>query len=91
MTPNAAVLDRTRAYIIENFLYMRRDVQLAPEDSLLGGGIMDSMGVMELVQFLEERFGVTVEDEEITEENLGSVSSIVRFAMSKQPAGAQAA
>ena len=85
------VRERTIAYITENFLYMRPDLTLADDDGLLEKGIIDSMGVVELVQFLQDELGVAVADEEITEENLGSVSSIVRFAMSKQPAGAQAA
>lgn len=85
------VRERTIAYITENFLYMRPDLALADDDGLLEKGIIDSMGVAELVQFLQDELRVSVADDEITEENLGSVRSIVRFAMSKQPAGAQAA
>jgi acyl carrier protein len=85
------VLQRTRAYIVDNFLYMRRDVQLAASDSLLGRGIIDSMGVMELVQFIEESFGVRVDDEDITEENLGSLDAIASFVTSKGSLATRAA
>ena len=75
----AQVIDRTRQYITENFLYMRRDIVLGEGDSLLERGIIDSMGVMELVAFIEERFGVAVGDEDVTEQNLGSLGAIGAF------------
>ena len=65
---------------------MRSDVRLAESDSLLGQGIIDSMGVIELVQFIQDTFGVTVEDEEITELNLGSLAAIARYVSEKQRA-----
>lgn len=77
------VMSKVRGYIEENFLYMRPDVELGDDDSLLGTGIVDSMGVMEIIAFLEDEFGVIVEDEEITEENLGTLSAIGRYAVTK--------
>lgn len=76
---HAEILTLTRDYILENFLYMRPDAQLRDDESLLGGGIVDSMGVMELVQFIGDRFGVTIADDDITEEHFGSVASIAAF------------
>lgn len=70
---------RVRAYLIENFLYMRGDRWLDEDERLLDSGILDSMGVMELMAFLEEEFGVEVVDVEITEQNLGSVRSIASY------------
>lgn len=70
---------RVRSYLIENFLYMHRDAELGDDEQLLERGILDSMGVMELVSFLEEEFGVQLADEEITEANLGTVGSITRL------------
>jgi acyl carrier protein len=86
-----AVIERTRSYINENFLYMRRDVVLADDDSLLENGIVDSMGVMELVAFLHGEFGVDIEDEDITEENLGSLQAIGRYVSAKAGSRAQVA
>lgn len=80
------IICETRAYVIENFLYMRPDFIPADDDSLLGQGIIDSMGVMELVQFLEQEFGVTVSDDEITEEHFGTLAAIGRYVASKLPA-----
>ena len=70
------VIGETRAFIRENFLYTRPDFDLRPELPLLGAGIIDSMGVVELIEFLQERFGVAIEDGEITEENLGTLTAI---------------
>jgi acyl carrier protein len=73
------ILTRTRAYVQDTFLYMRPDFVLGDEDRLLQRGVIDSMGVMELLAFLRSEFGVTVADEDITETNLGSLADIVRY------------
>ena len=77
------VIDPVREYIRENFLYMKPDLQVEPDDRLLERGIIDSMGVVELLQFIEDKFGIKPGDDEITEENLGSLRAIARFVMSK--------
>jgi len=87
----AHVIERTRAYITENFLYMRRDFRLDDNDSLLGSGIIDSMGVMEVILFLETEFGVEVADEEVTEENLGSIRAISRYVVARTEAATKVA
>jgi acyl carrier protein len=85
------IIDRTRAYIVENFLYMRPDFRLGETDSLLERGIIDSMGVMELVAFMESEFGVTVGDDDVTEENLGSLRAIGGFVSARVPRSAMVA
>ena len=82
------VIARVTGYIKDNFLYMRPDVILKSDDSLLENGIIDSMGVMELVSFLEEAFGVRVADDDITEDNFGSVSAITRYVLADQASNA---
>lgn len=81
------VIDRLREYIRENFLYMKPDLVLEPDDKLMERGIIDSMGVVELLQFVEDTYGVQASDEEITEENLGTLRAIARF-VSVKTAGA---
>lgn len=66
-------------YIRENLLYARPDFPLGEEDSLLDEGIVDSMGAVELVAFLQDHFGIVVPDDEITEDNFGSVAAIAAF------------
>lgn len=68
-----------REFIGENFI-TDQDVRRLPGDaSLTRSGILDSMGVLELVMFLEERFGITVPDEDTVPENLDTIDNIVAY------------
>ena len=67
-----------RAYIAENFLFGDAD-QLAVTDSFLDKGIIDSTGILEIIMFLEEQFGIKVADSEMLPENLDSIGNIVQF------------
>lgn len=82
----AAVDVRTdiRGFIEENFLYLRPDVALADGDDFLRLGVIDSLGFVELVEEVQSRYGVAVEDLEITEENFGSIDAIVAFVERKR-------
>ncbi|HVH09637.1 MAG TPA: acyl carrier protein [Gemmatimonadales bacterium] len=75
----AQIVDRTRAYVRDTFLYMRPDWNLRDEDLLIGSGVIDSIGVVELIAFLQDTFGVTIGEDEITEQNLGSLVAIGQF------------
>jgi acyl carrier protein len=86
MLPREMIIERTRDYVAEHFLYMRPDAVIEPSDSLLERGIIDSMGVVELLAFVEDTFAVAVADEEITEANFGSLDGIARFVMRKRAA-----
>ena len=79
----AEVLERTRAYIAQNFLYMRPNFALKDDDSLLATRVIDSLGVMELVQFVEKEFAVKVAPWEISEETLGTLNNIARYVSGK--------
>jgi acyl carrier protein len=85
------VIDRTRSYITENFLYMRRDFHLNETDSLLETGIIDSMGVMEVIAFIESEFGIEVGDEDVTEANLGSIRAIGNYVVARADSAAKVA
>jgi acyl carrier protein len=81
-----------REFIVSNFLYGQDEGKLADDQSLLEHGIVDSTGVLELVGFLEQKFGVSVEDRELLPENLDSVQNATRFVSRKLDAqGAQVA
>jgi acyl carrier protein len=68
-----------RGYILENFLFTADNGKLQDDASFLEEGIVDSTGVLELVMFVEETFGITVEDEEIVPENFDSVQQLARY------------
>lgn len=66
-------------FLIDNFRFGDTSVAIAPDESLIEAGFIDSTGVLELVAFLEERFGFTVDDADIVPENLDSLSAIARY------------
>ena len=72
-----------RNFIIENFLF-GDDNGLSDKDSFLENGIIDSTGVLELVQFLEETYDIAVEDEELVPENLDSIANVVKYLKRKR-------
>ena len=78
-----SIVRRVRDYVKATFMYTRPDAELGLEEPLIGSGIVDSMGVMELIEFLEAEFGIVVGDDEITEENLGTLAAIRGFLLSK--------
>jgi acyl carrier protein len=77
-----------RQFIIDNFLFGQSDKPFANGDSFLENGIIDSTGVLELIAFLEERFQIPIEDQDLVPANLDSVDQIVAFVTRKQGAGA---
>lgn len=81
--------ERVREYITENFLYMRPGFWLSDTEPLFASGIVDSLGVMELIAFAEQELEVQVEDEEITEANFGTVIAIARYVAAKPLATAE--
>lgn len=75
----ADILPRLRQFVTDNFLYMRRDATVGDDDSLLARGVIDSLGVMELVGFVESAFGIAVDPADITEEHFGSLAAMARY------------
>ncbi len=73
-----------RSFLQENFLYMHPGVELADGDDFLALGIIDSLGFVELVEEVQSRYGLTIDDIQITEDNFGSIDAIARFVASKQ-------
>jgi acyl carrier protein len=75
-----------RAYMKENFLYMDPEVELGDADDFLSLGIIDSLGFVELVEEVQTRFGLVIDDVEITEENFGSIDAIAGYVSRKRAA-----
>ncbi|MCU0558681.1 MAG: acyl carrier protein [Desulfobacterales bacterium] len=73
---------KVKNFVVGNFLFGNAD-GLDDDTSFLEAGILDSTGVMEVVAFLEQQFGVRVDDDELTPENLDSISSIGAFVSRK--------
>ena len=71
--------DKIRAFIFSNFLFDAQQIALDNDTSFLEQGIIDSTGVLELVEWLEETFAMKVDDEELIPENLDSVNRLAQF------------
>ena len=78
--------DQIRTFILENYLFTNDVNALGVDDSLLGRGIVDSTGMLEIIFFIEEQLGVKVKDEEMIPENLDSVNRIATFVESRRKA-----
>jgi acyl carrier protein len=75
---------------VESFLVnevtVGRDIRsLGPDENLLARGIIDSLGVTQLVAFLEARFGIRVADDELVPSNFRTLTAIDAFVGCKQP------
>ena len=67
-----------RNFIVKNFLLGDGDL-LKEDTSFIEEGIIDSTGILELVFFIEENFGISIEDHELVPENMDSLQSISGF------------
>ena len=78
------VIEQVKEYVVENFMYMRKVKTVGEDESLLRTGVITSLGMMEVVGWVEETFGVSVDPDEITEQNFDTLRGIARFVSSKQ-------
>lgn len=71
--------EELRRFVIDNFLFGQNGDNLQDSASFLEAGIVDSTGVLELVTFIEQRFGIAVRDGDLVPENLDTIDNAVRF------------
>jgi acyl carrier protein len=76
--------EKIAAYIADNILFSKKGYPHPLDASFLDNGIVDSMNVLELVMFVEEKFGVKVGDDEIVPENFDSVTKLANFIRRKK-------
>lgn len=79
---HTSIEEQVRTFVVENFLF-GQDGSLRNDESFLESGIIDSTGVLELVSFLQERFTICIEDDELVPANLDSVERVTRFVLRK--------
>ncbi len=80
------IKDKVIAFIIKNYLFGDELQKPGDDVSLIEEGIVDSTGILELIEFLETTFCIEVKDTETLPQNLGSISNLVRFIESKKVA-----
>ena len=82
--PNQSTLSESiRTFVLEKFPACRSK-GLQNTDSLIDSGIIDSMGILELVAFVESDFGIVVEDMDLTPENFESIAALSAFVAGQQ-------
>ena len=75
---------------IRKKLLLRADVVRLDANAPLLGGILDSMSILRLVAFIEERFGISIEDQDLVPENFENIKALAAFIQGLQavtPAG----
>lgn len=77
------IKEQVRTFVTSNF-YVADPTALEDSASLLDQGIIDSTGVLEVIFFIEETFGIKVEDSEMLPENLDSIEQITSFVSKKK-------
>ncbi len=90
MTEANVVRERIKGFILEKFPLARKQ-GLKNGDKLLEGGILDSLGVLDLVSFVEQEFSIRVCDEELVPENFQTIDQLAAFVQAKKRAGPIAA
>jgi acyl carrier protein len=83
----AEIKAKVTDFIVANYLFGDAKRKPTDGDSLIENGIVDSTGVLELIEFLESSFGIKVEDSETVPKNLDSIASITSFVSGKMAAG----
>ena len=80
----STVREQIREFIVDNFLMGEDSEDLKDDSSFLEEGIIDSTGVLELVEFLEDSFEIKVDDEELVPENLDSINNLCTYLEKKR-------
>ena len=78
-----SISDRIQAFVFDKFPLARKQ-GIGSSDHLLGSGVVDSLGVLDLVTFIEQAFGITVTDEELGPENFQTIECLVRYVERKR-------
>jgi acyl carrier protein len=83
MSPKTEIGPIIRQYIQDNFIFRSGSPALLETDSLMERGLLDSMGVLEMVTFLETRFAIRIPDDEVLPQNLDSIGRLTDFVCNK--------
>jgi len=81
---NPDIKKSLRIFILENYLFTDDETALGDEDSFLDNGILDSMGILELIDYLTEDLNVDVDGDEVIPDNLDSINKVVSFIEKKR-------
>lgn len=78
------IKQEVRQFVVDNFFFGDSNDHFADDDSFLETGVVDSMGILRLITFVEQTYAVSVHQEELVMDNWDSVERIARFVESKR-------
>jgi acyl carrier protein len=78
MNTTNTTAERIRSFVLESFPLARKR-GLKDGDALLESGILDSMGVLDIVSYVEKEFAIGITDDELVPDNFQSIDRIVAF------------
>ena len=84
MTPDASVAATVKQFILDEFLPGESPDELTDDTPLITAGILDSVGILRLVAFIEEQFGIGLAAHEADVEYLNTIADIVKLVESKR-------
>lgn len=79
----ADIKKEMKEFIINNYLLGSKDIQLNDNDSFLEKGIIDSIGVIELTNFIQDKYNIKIEVPEIIPDNLDTLNNLERYITKK--------
>ena len=78
------LVEQIGKYVRSNLIYVDDDFEYDNDTSFIGEGLIDSMGVMELLTYVQSEFDIAVDQHEVTPENFDSVNKLAAFIHRKQ-------
>jgi acyl carrier protein len=80
------IQSKIRQFLVENFVLSERIDELGFDESLMENEVVDSTGILELVFFVEDQFGIKIDTSEVLPENFDSINALAAYIRRKQEA-----
>ncbi len=77
------IVDTIEKFIVDEIIVGEKGTELDPDESLISSGIVDSLALLRLIAFIEEQFGVVIEDEEVVSDNFETLNVMKGLVESK--------
>lgn len=78
------IITLVKQFIVDNFMFGNESEMVSNDGSFMENGIIDSTGILELIDFTEETYGISIKDNELIPENLDSLDNISKFILFKK-------
>lgn len=79
------VEEHIRQYILQSPRWFGPPEKLTPDYPLIENDVLDSLGIFEMITFVEAQFGVTIDDQDLAPENFATIADVARLVSEKKP------